>query len=271
MTNNAIGEGHGTAPCKPWGSVVLQHQHAFMADDICEITLVARRALSALVAKDGILIHASDTQARGPLTQPLFDAAVHVDPRVLTDLLATLQASGHSGTKIAFDVLPDVARQLGTAWEDDTISFTDVTVGCARLQRALHHLTDDTHHTPLATGDQRDCLVIVPKGAQHTFGAMILAKQLRYAGMRVTIDLEASPDTLSALAKSQSFHNVFMSASLSETSDTLCELTRTIHAQWPDSKVILGGTYLHRDDSNMAAVGADHVTQNLQDALGLCI
>lgn len=271
MTVNAISKGRAIAPCKPWGDVVLQHQHSFMADEKCEVAHVARRALCALVAKDGILTEASDTQTWDALTQPLFVAAVHVDPRVLTDLLATLQANGHSSTKIAFDVLPDVARQLGTAWENDTISFTDVTVGCARLQRALHHLTDDTHDTPVATGDQPDCLVIVPKGAQHTFGAMILAKQLRYAGMRVAIDLEAAPDTLCALAKSQSFSTVFMSASLSETSDMLRPLTRTIHAQWTDSKVILGGTYLQRDDIDVAAVGADHVTQTLQNALDLCI
>jgi len=271
MTITAIGKGRAVAPCRPWGTVVLQHQHAFMANEKCEVAHVARRALCALVAKDGITTQAPETQPWDALTQPLFDAAIHVDPRVLTDLLATLQASGHSGTMIAFDVLPDVARQLGTAWEDDIISFADVTVGCARLQRALHHLADDTSDTPVATGDQPDCLVIVPKGAQHTFGAMILAKQLRYAGMRVTMDLEAAPNTLCTLAKSQTFSTVFMSASPSETSDMLRALTRTIHAQWIDSKVILGGTFLHRDDVDVAAVGADHVTQTLQDALDLCI
>jgi len=69
MTITAIGKGRAVAPCRPWGTVVLQHQHAFMANEKCEVAHVARRALCALVAKDGITTQAPETQPWDPMTR----------------------------------------------------------------------------------------------------------------------------------------------------------------------------------------------------------
>ena len=275
---NYSGAGANDGVRTPWGNVLSQHQHAFLADDKSEVARVARRVLSVLVAQEALLpddanpvVQTQDPAGWIALTKPVFNASIDPDPKALTGALAALQNSGHSGAKIAFDLFPVVARQLGKAWEDDTISFADVTVGCARLQRALRSLTDDAKDTAVAPCDQRDCLVLLPDGAHHTFGAIILAKRLRHAGMRVTLDLAATPRAVMAYKKAHVFDAVLISASLSETSDILRPLVAAAHRQWPDSKVILGGTFQNHGPTQAAATGADHVTQDWQKALSLCI
>ena len=46
-------------------------------------------------------------------------------------------ASGISSADIAEDYVPLAARKLGEAWVDDTLSFSQVTIGAARLQEIV--------------------------------------------------------------------------------------------------------------------------------------
>ncbi|MDA8585542.1 cobalamin B12-binding domain-containing protein [Rhodobacteraceae bacterium] len=188
------------------------------------------------------------------------------------ETLCALKKEGHRSPQLAFDLIPIVARQLGDAWNRDEISFADVTIGCARLQHALHQLTDISENPVLSPEHRRlDCLVLLPAGAQHTLGATVITKQLRHAGIRIDQDLAATPNTLSTLAKTQVFDVIFISASLSETSDTLRRLVDASRLQWADSKIILGGTFEAYGPRAIATTKADYVTQDWQEALDFCI
>ncbi|WP_159089288.1 B12-binding domain-containing protein [Tateyamaria sp. Alg231-49] len=253
------------------GGLLSQHQQTFLAADTSEVALIARRALSMLASGTDSLTPRPQTPSLAAVTQALFERARAADAQALPRLLNRMKRAGHTGQDIAFDLIPEVSKRLGTAWERDEISFTDVTISCARLQNAVRHLTDDVpQRATLAQYRARDCLVLLPDGAQHTLGAIILAQQLRHAGLRVRQELNATPETIQRLAKAQIFDIVFISASLSETSDIVRDLASTSQGQWIDTKVILGGTFLNHGPADVAATGVKHVTQSWREALNMC-
>jgi len=251
---------------------LTQHQHAFAAEDPNQMTRVARHVLSVLASKDDCrVIPAAQQDEWGEVLDRLLQTSLNANPTVFEDAIKAVQSKGFEAPQIAFDMIPVIARQLGNAWEDDVITFADVTLGCARLQRAVHQLTDDVSERLSAGAECSNCLVILPDGAQHTLGAIILAKQLRLAGMDVTLDLAATPDALVRYGETQSFDSVLLSASLSETSDSLRALVVAARREWPDSKVILGGSFQDHAPSYVLGTGVDYVTQDWQEALELCI
>ncbi|MDQ2779900.1 MAG: hypothetical protein M3Y32_10125, partial [Pseudomonadota bacterium] len=55
--------------------------------------------------------------------------------------IAALRARGVAIEQIFVGLLAPTARYLGSLWDDDLCSFTDVTVGLGRLQRVLRELS----------------------------------------------------------------------------------------------------------------------------------
>ena len=49
-------------------------------------------------------------------------------------------AAGVSTADVAEDYVAQAARRLGEAWVDDTLSFSEVTIGAARLQEIVRSL-----------------------------------------------------------------------------------------------------------------------------------
>lgn len=259
------------------GEALSQHQQTFLADDTNEVARVARHVLSIL-AKGGARAPANSADRHSlpasrhidTLTKRLFSACIQGDPTSFASALSEVQSSGQLDDVLAYEMIPSVARQLGTAWVDDTISFADVTVGCARLQSALRQLPDNppTDAVPY-NGLRRRCLVAVPKGAQHTLGALVLAKQLRQVRQHVVVELEAERSTLSRLADQQDFDVVLISVSSGECPNATGGLVQACREHWRASKIAIGGSMVAGKDV-VDDMGADHVTQVWQEALNLC-
>lgn len=207
------------------------------------------------------------------LTHLLYEASLAPNPARFACAVDRFLKVDHGADHLAFEAVPRIARQLGDSWVNDQISFADVTIGCARLQSVLHQLPDSDPATRNATTSnprRSHCLVIVPEGAQHTLGALVLAKQLRHAGQGVTVALKANQNVLSDLRKSHDFKTILISASRSECIETLHTLVSMTHRMWAQSTVVIGGTVCNQGRDLRAATQADHVTNDWQEALALC-
>lgn len=270
--------------CQIWvlptlGEALSQHQQAFLADSSGEVARVARRVLSMLASGD---LGASKSAVMATplltsislvdLADRLYTASYCPDRAHFANALRDVQRAGYANDVLTFELIPTVARRLGAAWEDDLISFADVTIGCARLQSALRGLPDDLQNNAVPyKGIQQNCLITVPSGAQHTMGALVLAKQLRQARQRVVVELEADSSKLSSLAQKQNFNVVLISATRGECPQDLCQFVGAIRRNWFASKVVIGGSISDLEGETIGAIGADHVTQDWREALDLCI
>ncbi|WP_293449309.1 B12-binding domain-containing protein [Planktotalea sp.] len=256
-----------------------QQQHAFQAKNISEVDRVARQALAILALKEPAGAKMlkpcnsnSEFKHLGALTDGLFKASTSQNRDEMKDVLSALKAQGIRDQTLAFEAVPEIARRLGKAWEDDSLSFGAVTIGCARLQTLVLQLCENAADHSVGIGvNRRNCLVTVPKNAHHTLGAIVLTKQLRDAGHHVRLALGTTPETQCNLVNSQKFDAIMISASRSEHPETLRALVKNSQAKGANSKVFIGGSILEGNTQLVAAMGSDYVTNDWKDALDLCV
>ena len=247
-----------------------QHQQAFLVENAGDVTPVVRRALSLLAAGGGAGTVSISTER--VLRDRLFQAAFGADRARFDAALKDLRGAGFSHDRLAYEVIPDLARRLGAGWVEDTLSFADVTLGSARLQTALSRMPEDVGlATACYNGQRMNCLVLSPKTAQHTMGALVLARQLRQVGQQVVVDLEADAASLQARPRGVVFDAIMISASRAESSEGLRALVDLCRLHWPQSRIILGGSICEMKDCRVTSIGADLVTNQWQAALDLCI
>ena len=172
--------------------------------------------------------------------------------------------------------IPEAARHLGTKWEQDELNFAQVTIGCARLQSVLHHLSDSwvdgTHIEPADRSQTEIAFVLATfKGDEHSLGSVALATKLRRQGHVVHLLLGATQAEIAETVARQTPDCVMFScsgAAVLEHVAKLCEKTRMTMALPPI--IAVGGLVLDHEESVEERTGADLATRDIQTVLHLC-
>jgi methanogenic corrinoid protein MtbC1 len=95
----------------------------------------------------------------------------------LMAIVGTLLQQGVALDSIYIDLLGPAARRLGEFWEDDRVSFADVTIALGRLQHVVRELSlHGQNELPSSVG--RSALFAAAPGEQHTFGLVIIEEFL---------------------------------------------------------------------------------------------
>lgn len=249
------------------------HQNAFPAAPSREVDGIAIRALAILASSR----HPTTNPASQPspiissrLSARLYEAVTSPDREDATHVIDRILRTGVGISDIISNVVPAVANHLGQAWVDDTASFGAVTIGCARLQTIVHQL-DQRGHDPLIIpkAETHTCLIVVPEGAQHTLGAVVLASELRHAGQRVQLSLNTSADMLGQMTKSKRYDAIMMSAALGQDVSQLRSMVKAAQGRLRPPQVMIGGGLLSQQSDLKSATNADVITNDWQNALKL--
>lgn len=234
------------------------------------VNRVAWRALSTVLPQGG----GSDGSARKPLEtylEQMMEASLHAAPLRLGEVVKNMRRARISGLQIAESYVPIVARRLGDAWLADTLDFSAVTIGAARLQGLLRRLGSDWDHPRGAEVESPPAyLVGVPEGVQHTLGAMVLAGQLRHRGLSVHLDLEMTPESLARQVRNERYSGVMISTSSLDSLESCRRLVACSKNESRGTPVIIGGIVLHVDEDIMSHTRADILTSDIYDALHFC-
>lgn len=252
----------------------MLHQNEFPSDPSVEVDKIAKRALT-LLARTGlqdIVIRSEKPTVldAGPLVERLYQAAVSQSRDALGVAVKETLSDGASMQEMTSLLVPRVVYRLGKEWEEDTTSFGVVTIACARLQAAVRQLESYAVQNSMTFYAQRlNCLVVVPVGAQHTLGAVILSTQLRQAGSHVQLAVGSSMDEMSQLARAAAYDTVMISASIGQDVPALRALVEALRSAAKDAKIIIGGGVLEQHTDLARLTGADFVTNNWKEALNL--
>lgn len=186
---------------------------------------------------------------------------------LLSEALGRLE-SGESLDGICLDLFAASARRLGDWWQDDRVSFTDVTVGLCRLQQLVHELSD--RMGPRDAGpDAPAILMTAVPGEQHVFGLVLMAEVFRRAGWRVTSAPDATTEELLALIASEPFDVVGLSLTDPRFWDLALRLAprlRDASANGGISLMVGGGMFAGAPE-RVAEIGADLSADCAKDAL----
>lgn len=195
------------------------------------------------------------------------------DPSAPLRFVKDLEARGISTLAVITRLLPEAARELGRGWEDDTLSFTDVTLATAQLQKLLRYssIVGQSRPFSLAPG-QPSILLATARDEQHVMGVLITAEIFRRAGWVVTSMPCAAFDDVVLKVREEMFDVVGLSAStdrcratLKDDVDDLVHSSRNAHI-----RLVVGGGLFQRDGELSRAIGADLCLGDAVDAPEQC-
>lgn len=190
---------------------------------------------------------------------------------MLSDAMAVLREFSKAGLRVGAEgdgvltpLLVSTIRRLELRWREQQISADDVTLAFATA-RELIDLWQAGRTPALTHPDDRagHILVSVAPGDEHTFGAQILADDLRLRGWRVEVMLDSSPEALLRTVAEGRHGAVLLSVgqdgSLEGIGDLIADLR--LAARNGGLFVLLGGSGLAEPLAQYHFLGADFVAR----------
>jgi methanogenic corrinoid protein MtbC1 len=197
--------------------------------------------------------------------------AVNHDVDVACSFVSALHARGLAVDALLLDLLAPAARLIGQQWEEDRVSFVDVTVALSRMQQIVRGLRPDVPGRAREDGQGggRRVLLLPTPGEQHTFGMLIVCDMLRSAGFDVSGGHELPAGERQKLISSQPFVMIGFSLSAERLLPGLEKAIQTVRRS-PVNKhacVVVGGRVFLDTPAAVARVGADGVARDGRHAV----
>ncbi|MBU3567410.1 cobalamin B12-binding domain-containing protein [Polynucleobacter alcilacus] len=196
--------------------------------------------------------HTLDEEEINKLTNLLLDTEEGSFELAIT----VLKTHGASIDYIVLDLIPAIARKLGKQWEDDSLSFADVSIGVNKLERVIHKLDYLFQANQLDRQQNKAIFITVFPGSQHSLGSLIFANFLTFTGWQVHRPNQVNLDAIVYGVSSRMLQAIAISVSTHEQLERLPNLIDLIRqkSQNPKIIVLIGGPLY-----NKAPDAFDHI------------
>ena len=181
----------------------------------------------------------------------------------------SVRVRGVTLTAVYLELLAPAARMLGEMWEEDRVSFADVTVALCRLHDVMRNLGAGQPQATDTLPQGRRALLVPMPGEQHTFGLVMVADFFRRAGWDVWTDAVPGSNELITLVR----HEWFTMIGLSVGCESHLEgVASTIHALRRAARnrsigVMVGGSLIAKRPELAVQVGADATGKDARQAV----
>ncbi|MEO0702000.1 MAG: hypothetical protein AAFY80_07675 [Pseudomonadota bacterium] len=231
------------------------------------VETLAERAIAVLASK-----RSTGSQVLSErLVVDLMNSAQSDDASQMRTAVVDLMHAGIPAEEIIDFYIPEAARRLGERWCEDGVSFADVTIGVARLQRMLRDLSIDPRQHAFAGKGMASVLVVVVADEYHALGAMVLTEQFRRIGLSVRLMLGDDTHETQRVVATGDFDAIFCSLAVVERLGAVRDLIRSMRQVLPKATPIVVGGAIGNSGLNVKKLtGADHATSDPQRALRLC-
>ena len=183
-------------------------------------------------------------------------------------LVDTLHHAGIPADALLLDLLAAAARRLGAMWEDDTASFSAVTLGMLHLGTLMRRLDDAACQAQPAPASHTVLLAQMP-GEQHGFGLAMLAQFFRRAGWNTRVAPAPTTADLLAQLTTQDFGLVGISVACNDNLAALADTIRAIRARSHNRRIaiMVGGQPFLVHPQLASMVGADATAADARQAV----
>lgn len=201
----------------------------------------------------------------------LADRALSVGAGGLLASLTRILAAGVALEDLYLDLLAPAARLLGARWDDDRVSFADVTIALCRLQEAVHELAAaaPARNNPL---DRAPRALFAPAPReQHTFGLAMLGDLFAQAGWIVRCEPRSNAVLLSDWVAEEHVDVLALTAACDSHLEQLPGLLRTLRRDSlnPGLKIMVGGFAFKGGADQALALGADATASDGRQAVAI--
>lgn len=173
--------------------------------------------------------------------------------------ITVLKTHGVSINYIVLDLIPTIARRLGKQWEDDTLSFAEVSIGTNKLERVIHKLDYLFQVTQLEKRGDHSILISVFPESQHSLGTLILSNYFIHSGWRVYRPENNSLRSISRELESNNHDAIAISISCDEQLEQLPNTISVLRekSKNPKIKVLIGGPLYNKTPEKFHHIQAD--------------
>ena len=205
------------------------------------------------------------------IVQRLTDAVSADQLSLIEALKPDLRRARITPAMVADIYIPEAARRLGKSWEDDTLTFADVTIGTVRLQSILRDISADwAADSGRSANGEGAVLLLLPEKEHHTLGPLVLTGQLRRRGVSVCLQLATADGEWRSVLHKRRFDGVIISVGWEGKIEACAQLIATIKTLTKGRMpVAVGGAVLTRSDGIFGCEAADVVTNDLDKVLSI--
>ncbi len=235
-----------------------------------EAEIIPRLMLAHRGAPAGISPAPASPRDLGPATTETFARMVVTrEPESLIAFVGSLLQGGVSLDIIYRDLLIPAARRLGEYWDEDSASFTDVTVGLGRLQQVVRALGWKAAGGQDSSRLLRSAFFAPGPGEQHIFGLFIVEDVFRRAGWRTWVETSPTQQELVETVQNHWFDLFGLSISCDTSTEVIGSAIRGIReaSRNPNIFVMVGGRLFLEQPDLLSAIGADAMASTGGEAL----
>ncbi len=173
---------------------------------------------------------------------------------------------GASPEVIYLGYVAGAARRLGEMWEQDRVSFLEVTLATGRLYRiirGLRHVID----SGWAALDGKPTLFALAPDETHTLGIEIATDLFRREGWDVEMSVGEDHDSIVARTESNRYQAVVLVANSEGMVTQLVRLVLALRITQPMTKIVVAGNIVAQVDGVDALTGADASITEIEGAV----
>lgn len=235
--------------------------------DEADVVALAVRALTVLASRRGN----APKRSREEHIKDLCDAVVHKDQSRQHAVVAQMVSAGIPTADVAEDYVTLAARKLGEAWVDDILTFSEVTIGAARLQEIVRSLGHTDLGTSVTVPLGHRILLVIPPEEDHSLGAFVAANQFRRYGLWVHLAIGQTADEVAETITAQDFEMIGISGAGRRSLESVRRLVTTLKQRCRNlAPVVVGGNLCNLEHRVLDLTGADFVTTSPRQAMGFC-
>jgi methanogenic corrinoid protein MtbC1 len=191
------------------------------------------------------------------------------DNRAADQFILAARRDGVDTAAISRGYVAGAARKLGQMWDDDRISFIDVTLACGKLYGIIRGLRHVLAPQIIQGRETRPALFALVPGETHTLGIEIATDHFRRDGWDVDMLMGLDHDAMVAEADLRHYEAIVLVANSDRMLEPLTRLSLALRITQPLAHIIVAGGILDHHPDILRLVGAEAVMADLDSAIAI--
>ncbi len=196
----------------------------------------------------------------------LCDALMSDDETAAARMVREARTGGMSADMLYFGYIADAVAMLGTRWEQDEATISEVIIGAGRVYGILRELRGVFLAERLPYSAGAEALFAQVPGEIHTLGVTMAADAMRRKGWEIDLKLGFAHDALVDEIDRLQPTMVGLSASTVQQTFALARLIVAIRVRCPQVWILVAGQVVPLDPHLRDLVDADAVAGTLDGA-----
>lgn len=225
-----------------------------------------------------VIKRVAEREVANPIESPSRDQVEHLCHALLCDeekagarFVEDAQLAGASFESVHLDYLAEAARLLGEWWDDDLVSFAEVTLGTSRMygiMRAVRPSPAVRHKSEVSTYTEEQpsaCFASVP-GETHTLGLRMAAELFEDDGWNIDLKIGSTHNELVDEIRRSGRRLVGLSVAGLHSISALSQLVLALRIENPELRIFVGGNGIECDRKSIALLGVDAMASDIRSA-----